>query len=61
MPVPSPCKLICRYDEDGLCAGCRRNRAEITNWINYTDKEKLDVYKHIQARKTGNSNVRTNG
>ena len=52
MPVPSPCKLICRYDEDGICIGCRRNREEITNWINYNDKQKLDVYKNIQARKS---------
>ncbi len=53
MAVPSPCKLICRYDEDGTCVGCRRNRQEITNWINYSDKEKLEVYKNIRARKEG--------
>jgi predicted Fe-S protein YdhL (DUF1289 family) len=56
MPVPSPCKLICKYDEDGLCVGCRRNREEITNWIIYPDKKKLEVYKKIQARKSGNYN-----
>ena len=54
MPVPSPCKLICRYDDDGTCVGCRRNRQEITNWIQMTDKQKLEVYKKIQARKAGN-------
>lgn len=56
MPVPSPCKLICLYDEGGLCVGCRRNREEITNWIIYPDKRKLEVYKKIQARKSGNYN-----
>ena len=61
MPVPSPCKLICRYDEDGICAGCRRNKDEIMNWIIYTDKQKLEVYKNIKARKEGNSNLLING
>jgi uncharacterized protein len=61
MPVPSPCKLICRYDEDGFCVGCRRNREEIGNWMNYTDKQKLKVYKNIQARKSGNINFPDHG
>jgi len=54
MPIPSPCKLICRYDEDGICIGCRRNRKEITNWIIMTDNQKLEVYKKIKIRKEGN-------
>lgn len=61
MPVPSPCKLICRYDEDGLCVGCRRNKEEIMNWIVYSDKQKLDVYKNIKLRKAGNSNILVHG
>jgi len=61
MPVPSPCKLICRYDEDGICVGCRRNSLEIMNWIVYTDKQKLEVYKNIKDRKSGHSNTLVNG
>jgi predicted Fe-S protein YdhL (DUF1289 family) len=56
MAVPSPCKLICRYDEDGLCVGCRRNKDEITDWINMTDQQKLEVYRKIKVRKTGQAN-----
>jgi predicted Fe-S protein YdhL (DUF1289 family) len=52
MPVPSPCKLICRYDDHGICVGCHRNRDEITNWISYSDKQKLKVYKKIKDRKS---------
>jgi predicted Fe-S protein YdhL (DUF1289 family) len=55
MSVPSPCKLICRYDADGLCLGCKRNREEISNWIVYNDTQKLDIYKKIKARKAGNA------
>ncbi|MBP6872754.1 MAG: DUF1289 domain-containing protein [Bacteroidales bacterium] len=61
MPVPSPCKLICRYDSDGLCAGCRRTREEITRWISYSDHEKLEVYKKITLRKQSVSNVQHHG
>jgi predicted Fe-S protein YdhL (DUF1289 family) len=61
MQVPSPCKLICRYDKDGICAGCRRNREEITNWINYTDQQKLEVYKNIKTRKSGEPKIPAHG
>ena len=56
MPVPSPCKLICMYDKDGLCAGCHRNKEEIMNWIMMSDRQKLEVYKNIKTRRSGNSN-----
>ena len=61
MPIASPCKLICRYDEDSLCIGCRRNKEEIMNWIIYNDNQKLEVYKNIKARKSGNPNSLVNG
>jgi predicted Fe-S protein YdhL (DUF1289 family) len=61
MPVASPCKLICRYDEDGLCVGCRRNKEEIMNWIIYSDRQKLEVYKNIKIRKSDHFNSSVNG
>ena len=56
MTITSPCKLICRYDEDGTCIGCRRTREEIMNWISYDDKQKLEVWKKIRLRRSGKSN-----
>jgi len=53
MKIGSPCKLICRYDEEGICVGCRRSKEEISNWIFYDDKQKLDVWKKIRMRRSG--------
>jgi predicted Fe-S protein YdhL (DUF1289 family) len=53
MEVKSPCKLICRYDDNKMCVGCYRTMDEIVNWINYTDHEKLEVWKKIRERKKG--------
>lgn len=51
MAVPSPCKLICKYDDDGQCIGCRRTKEEIMHWPLYNDQQKLDVWKKIKLRK----------
>jgi predicted Fe-S protein YdhL (DUF1289 family) len=51
MSVKSPCKLICKYDDDGICVGCRRTMEEIVGWIDYTDKQKLEVWRRIRERK----------
>jgi uncharacterized protein len=48
--VKSPCRLICKYNEEGICMGCKRNREEIIKWPNYTDEEKLEVFKKIIER-----------
>jgi predicted Fe-S protein YdhL (DUF1289 family) len=53
MSIASPCKLICRYDDDGTCVGCRRNKEEIMNWIVYDDRQKLEVWKKIRMRRSG--------
>lgn len=53
MAIASPCKLICRYDNNGMCIGCRRNKEEIMNWINYDDRQKLEVWKKIRMRRNG--------
>lgn len=53
MTIASPCKLICRYDVDGTCVGCRRTKTEIMNWINYDDQQKLAVWKKIRMRRNG--------
>ena len=48
--IKSPCRLICKYDEKGICMGCHRSREEITEWPNYADEEKLKVFKKIIER-----------
>ena len=51
MAVKSPCRLVCKYNEDKICIGCYRTMEEIINWINYTDKEKEEVLKRVAERR----------
>ncbi|MBN1250834.1 MAG: DUF1289 domain-containing protein [Bacteroidales bacterium] len=46
----NPCKLICKYNEKDLCTGCYRTKEEIINWINYSEKEREEIYKKIIER-----------
>lgn len=53
MEIKSPCRNICRYDENKVCVGCYRTMDEITHWIDYTPEEKLEVWRKIGKRKRG--------
>lgn len=46
----SPCKRVCRLDEDGMCVGCFRNLDEIANWSIMDKEEKLDVLRKAHLR-----------
>jgi len=49
--IDSPCNDICTTDpESGLCVGCGRTAQEISNWIEYSDKEKKNVLLLIKNR-----------
>ncbi len=39
--VLSPCIGICTLDADGLCEGCHRTLAEIAQWSQMGDDERL--------------------
>ena len=46
----SPCKRVCRLDEDGMCVGCFRNLDEIASWSIMGKEEKLDVLRKAHLR-----------
>jgi hypothetical protein len=46
----TPCKHICKYNENKICIGCKRNSEEISNWLNYSDIERLEIIKKIKTR-----------
>ena len=48
--IKNPCRLICKYDHESICMGCYRSKEEIANWPDYSDDQKLDVYKKIIER-----------
>ncbi|PZP57651.1 MAG: DUF1289 domain-containing protein [Azospira oryzae] len=51
--VASPCIKVCAVDPaTGLCRGCFRTLEEIASWSSYSDREKLEVWKRLEARRT---------
>jgi uncharacterized protein len=48
--VKSPCNGICTLDDQDVCRGCKRTRAQISRWYVMSDEEKLTVLSHINRR-----------
>jgi predicted Fe-S protein YdhL (DUF1289 family) len=48
--VPSPCVDICRLDALGLCIGCRRTIAEISEWSRATEARRREIVRGLKAR-----------
>jgi predicted Fe-S protein YdhL (DUF1289 family) len=50
--IISPCIEVCCMDnETGLCKGCYRTSREISNWIDYTDEERIEILDKLKYRK----------
>lgn len=41
--VITPCTGKCQLDEKGVCRGCYRSAAEIADWVNKTEDEKISI------------------
>jgi predicted Fe-S protein YdhL (DUF1289 family) len=50
--VPSPCIDICRLDARGVCIGCRRTLAEISEWSRATDERRREILSGLTDRRT---------
>ncbi len=49
--MQSPCVKICTYDaQSGLCSGCGRTLAEITDWFSMTDAQRRAVMEELPER-----------
>lgn len=48
--IKNPCIQVCRYDDKGICYGCKRTREEAVKWIFFNDEEKLQVLENIKTR-----------
>jgi uncharacterized protein len=55
--LPSPCVSICQMDQqDGVCLGCYRTRAEIAAWRSMDQDDQLvllDILRDRKAKATG--------
>lgn len=49
MSVESPCVRLCRI-ESGICIGCKRTPAELTDWYKLSDQQKLQILEKIKTR-----------
>ena len=45
--IETPCVAICRT-ENGICIGCGRTVEEITEWWEYTDKQRQTVMDRLE-------------
>ncbi len=48
--VKSPCRLVCRLDQRGMCVGCFRMLDEIANWEIMSNEERFDVLRKAHLR-----------
>ncbi|MGX9415743.1 DUF1289 domain-containing protein [Vibrio sp. RC27] len=39
----TPCTSRCKIDNNNVCTGCYRTSQEITDWINKSDDEKINI------------------
>jgi predicted Fe-S protein YdhL (DUF1289 family) len=55
--INSPCIDICTTDLDsGLCVGCGRTHEEISNWVNFSNKQKETILKALKKRNNIDNN-----
>jgi len=48
--VPSPCRDVCQLDTQGICIGCGRSIAEITEWTRAGNERRLEIRAAARAR-----------
>jgi len=41
--VITPCIGQCSLDENDICVGCYRSSSEITDWVNKSEDQKIDI------------------
>jgi predicted Fe-S protein YdhL (DUF1289 family) len=49
--INNPCIQVCKYDDNQVCIGCYRTMEETRDWIDYTEKEKVEVLQKVEKRK----------
>ena len=47
--IASPCKSICRLNEEDICEGCGRTKKEIQDWKIYSDKRRSMIMDKLSG------------
>ncbi len=51
LPVPSPCRNVCRMDAaSGYCEGCLRTIEEIAGWSAMAEDDKRRIWAQLPQR-----------
>ncbi len=48
--VSSPCRKLCKLDEDGFCSGCGRSLDDIREWLNMDNEAKQACVARARQR-----------
>jgi len=48
--IDSPCIGICAVDENKICQGCFRSMAEILDWNDADEAQKMQIISNSEAR-----------
>ena len=46
----SPCIKECRLDSNDICKGCGRTIEQITNWWDFTNKQRDDIMNNLELK-----------
>ncbi len=49
--VSSPCIQVCQINAQGVCFGCDRTIEQITNWLKYSEEERVEIIKKLKEKK----------
>lgn len=49
--VPSPCRSLCKLDDERFCIGCGRHVDDIRAWRTMTDPERLACVARAAEKK----------
>lgn len=49
--IKTPCRNICKLNDDKICIGCGRDLSQIKNWIHYNNKEQEKIIEQIRKKK----------
>lgn len=54
--MKSPCRRVCKLDDQQICIGCGRTWTEIKEWNTYSDEQRQNV---IDKLKDFKSNIKS--
>lgn len=49
--IKSPCKGVCRLDDNRRCIGCERDTDEIANWATMSAGKRKTIMRSIRERR----------